>query len=96
MSQLVTFIPKTMQECRELLEKLSAHREGMTVTDRLGYTTELTSDDVARLIALIEGQIGEKAPMAAPSEVSAEAVEENPIEEEPIKRTSKKTRKNED
>ena len=61
MNQLTNFIPKTVEECNELLGALNQKRDGTMITDRYGKLGVLNAEEVKALIGLIEGQIGANA-----------------------------------
>ncbi len=63
MKELINFIPKTVSECRRLLDDLRAHRDGVSVPDRYGFIGDLTKDEATTLIDLVSNQIGEKKEM---------------------------------
>lgn len=61
MNQLTNFIPKTVEERKELLGALNQKRDGTMITDRYGKLGVLNAEEVKALIGLIEGQIGASA-----------------------------------
>ncbi len=62
MKQLVTFIPRTVAECRNLLSDLRAHRDGHSFPDRYGFIDTFSAEEITELIGLIKAQIGDKTP----------------------------------
>ncbi len=71
MSQLVTFIPRTTEECRKLLIDLRDNRDGIAIADRYGRIDALNASEIKALIGLIEAQIGEKTPQKEPKKATS-------------------------
>lgn len=60
MKQLVNFIPRTIQECKVLLNTISeAGDEGLVLPDRYGKFENLSKEESKELASLIISQIGE-------------------------------------
>lgn len=66
MKELVNFIPKSFEECRELLVALRNHPDGVEIPDRYGEMGKLGAIEIKALVKLIENQIGEKTSKAEP------------------------------
>jgi hypothetical protein len=105
MKELVTFIPRTLSECKSLLKELNDNRDGYALADRYGKIDVLNAEEIKALIALLEAQIGGPAAPApeAPTESAPAdgalkpAAEEAPAAEsevqQPKKPVSKKSAK---
>jgi hypothetical protein len=95
MSQLVNFIPRTTEQCRQLLIDLRDNRDGIAIADRYGRIDALNASEIKALIELIENQIGEKTPekAPAPSKEQIQKTVEKSVEKalkQTIKKSSKK------
>lgn len=101
MKELVTFIPRTLSECKRLLKELGDNRDGCALADRYGKIDVLNAEEIKALIALLEAQIGGPAAPApeAPAESAPEdgalkpATEEAPAAESEAKQPVKSTKK---
>ena len=71
MSQLVNFIPRTTEQCRQLLIDLRDNRDGIAIADRYGRIDALNASEIKALIELIENQIGEKTPEKEPKKATS-------------------------
>lgn len=68
MKELVTFIPRTLSECKRLLKELNDNRDGYALADRYGNIDVLNAEEIKALVALLEAQIGESATAPEPKQ----------------------------
>ena len=76
MPELLNFIPRTANECRELVKDIDG-KSSATLTDRYGNTEELSADNIGELVKLIKDQIGEKSPQKDAKEKKEEVIHPN-------------------
>ena len=108
MKEIINFIPRTVAECRQLLEDIKG-KDAAQVADRYNRMCDLDKGEIEILVKLIESQIGAQAPMVepepvqqeeneVPAEEQAPEAEETPAEEEveeeaPVEEEPKKASK---